>query len=60
MDPDANLAEQLRLSARLIFQVETDKPLGESDVSRLAELVLALHEWIANGGFPPRAWRKET
>jgi len=53
MDPDANLAEQLKLS-RLIT-------LGEaiaSDIERLAELIETLDEWLRNGGFLPRAWTK--
>lgn len=52
MDPEANLAEQLRLCER-ISRGDHD----ESDVDRLVELVLSLHEWITRGGFLPARWR---
>ena len=51
MDPEANLSEQLRICQR-IAAGEHD----ESDVDRLAELVLALDTWLRGGGFLPRAW----
>ncbi len=60
MDPDANLEEQLRIIALL-----NDEGAECADVDdlvlhgeRLAELVQALHEWIAGGGFLPKAWRR--
>ena len=52
MDPNANLAEQRRIAARMIENDE-DRPLL---AYRLAELVEALDEWITNGGFLPSAW----
>lgn len=55
MDPNANLAEQLRL-ARLIAGGEMGTDYDVADVDRLAELVLALNEWITCGGFVPGAW----
>lgn len=42
MDPTANIEEQTRILA-------SDTP----DWARLADLVLALDEWLANGGFLP-------
>lgn len=54
MDPDANLAEALGL-ARGIVQFADDH---DAQAVRLAELVIAQHEWIAEaGGFLPAAWR---
>lgn len=55
MDPDANLKEQLEL-ARMI-ELETAPAYA---AERLAGLVMDLHRWIANGGFLPKAWQKES
>lgn len=51
MDPNATLNEILDLAQR----ISEDKP---SDISagRLAELVLALDDWMRRGGFVPRRW----
>lgn len=56
MDPNANLAEQLRL-ANAVLAAESDEP-GERDVRlvRLSELVVSLHEWLSGGGFKPDIW----
>lgn len=50
MDPDANLAEMRQLA-------KSDLSEFNEDIHRLAELVLALDEWILRGGFLPKAWR---
>lgn len=55
MDPDANLKEQLELAESILYggdSLETDK-------ERLAELVLALDQWIRNHGHVPSRWRVE-
>jgi hypothetical protein len=52
MDPSTNLKEQLYHAEEI---VNSDFPLAE-DATRLAELVLALNEWITRGGFLPSAW----
>jgi hypothetical protein len=55
MDPDANLDEQRTLARRLI--TGADRGLAvEPEALRLAELALALDDWITRGGFLPRAW----
>jgi hypothetical protein len=54
MDPDANLAEQTDL-ANLILNGDGDKVASFTDVYRLAELVLAMNEWLSSGGFKPKA-----
>jgi len=56
MDPDKNLEEQLEIAERLINEaltrIERDN-LGEE----LAERVLAMNEWVGNGGFLPVAYQ---
>lgn len=52
MDPNENLAEQLRIAREII---ERDDDAGPSE-NRLAELVIALHEWLARSGALPEAW----
>lgn len=56
MDPNANLAEQLRLAAQII-EADTDDRLRAELADRLAELVQALNEWISRRGALPDAWR---
>jgi hypothetical protein len=57
MDPNANLKEQLEISKRIIKASEKGKFSGTADTERLAELVVALDEWIVGGGFLPKQWR---
>ena len=62
MDPNANWEEQLRL-AQAILDGDGEQREGEGlsqDADRLAELVLALNDWIRGGGFPPAAWSKHA
>jgi hypothetical protein len=57
MDPHANLAEQLCLANEL---AEAEVPLDvemSHKANRLAELVLALNEWMSKGGFLPGPWQ---
>jgi hypothetical protein len=60
MDPNANLREQLALASRIIEAYENDRDVHDiaRDANELAERVLALREWIANGGFQPD-WRQQ-
>jgi len=58
MDPDENLAQQRVLAALLMEQIENLRDIDETDVLRLSELVIALDEWIAGGGFLPAAWQR--
>ena len=54
MDPNANLNEQRELAAKIA------KGDGDAyDAERLADLVEALDQWIAGGGFLPRAWERQ-
>jgi len=59
MDPDANLAEQRRIAARLLDDNQRKDDYGRAqDANRLAELVQALDEWLTRGGFLPPSWGK--
>lgn len=63
MDPDANLAEQRELAAKIIKDIDTAdpstiNPVDPDDASRLAELVQALDAWMSRGGFLPAAWQR--
>lgn len=63
MDPSANLREQLKLARRLVDGEEPDdNPVAVGayavDAARLAELVIALDEWIKGGGFLPAPWHR--
>lgn len=53
MDPNANLAEQRRIVARV-----TRGKASDGDLDRLAELVEALDGWLSKGGFLPTAWEQ--
>lgn len=53
MDPDANL-EALLERAHTI----AGNPTKDDVANELAELVLALDEWLAKGGGLPEAWTK--
>jgi hypothetical protein len=57
MDPDANLKEQLEIS-REFFSETVPFAYRQEKAERLAELVLALNEWIEKGGFLPSKWHK--
>lgn len=48
MDPTANKREQIEIAKRII-----DSNSQPGDTLRLAELVLALHNWRERGGFDP-------
>ncbi len=52
MDPTANLKEQLELAKSFANGKEHDT----DDAARLAELVLALHQWMVRGGALPAQW----
>jgi len=55
MDPNANLKEMLEL-AQAIVEHDQEYDADHIDAVRLAELVLAMHEWLGHGGFRPNAW----
>ena len=52
MDPNANLREQLELARTLVGPWPDEQQAErEADAVRLAELVVALDEWIQKGGW---------
>jgi len=57
MDPNANLKEQRTIAQNILFSQHAETDL--QDAERLAELVLALDEWITRGGFLPQDWTRE-
>jgi hypothetical protein len=63
MDPTANLKEQLELAKRILCSTPPSKAWEWSqdtiveDADRLAELVLALDEWLCTGGAYPERWQ---
>jgi hypothetical protein len=59
MDPDANLKEQLEISWEF-FSEKVPFPESREKAERLAELVLALDEWLTNSGFLPARWKDES
>jgi len=51
MDPNENLRQQLELAEQLV-----DDDSVSPETRELAELVLALNDWIERGGFLPAGW----
>lgn len=58
LDPDKNLEQQKDIAQRMVEGKMATPEDFETDSIRLAELVLALDEWMSKGGFPPKAWKK--
>jgi hypothetical protein len=65
MDPNANLEQQLDLAREItednpdadnLEAVEAFNERQQMRADQLAEHVIALHEWITNGGFLPSEW----
>lgn len=69
MDPDANLERQREIAQEIVTLTDTSEGEGWDETDRevleklaslaneLADLVLALDEWITKHGFLPRRWR---
>lgn len=57
MDPDANLKEQRELAAHIVWAIENNRGFDRRKALRFAELVIALDEWLGNGGFLPKDWQ---
>jgi hypothetical protein len=56
MDPNANLKETLELAEAITAASDNEQPINEDDAVRLAELVIAMNEWMQKGGFCPTRW----
>lgn len=62
MDPNFNLSDQLDIAKEILDYCER-YPYGDRythSEDRLAELVIALDEWITKGGFLPERWTKKV
>lgn len=60
MDPNANLAEQRKIIARMrehIQRVACACTRCDEDAQRLLELTEALDRWLVDGGFLPKEWK---
>lgn len=67
MDPTANLKEQVEVALDIVRTWDDCNADGTltremqehvaDQANRLAELVIALDEWIKRGGFLPAAWQ---
>lgn len=68
MDPNANLQEQLAIAKHIIHTWDNCNDDGTlslaqaadvaDDANRLADLIVALDEWIRKGGYLPKRWSK--
>ena len=58
MDPNANLDAQIEIARRVVknYQDPDSNGVDQDDANQLAELVIALDDWIREGGFLPRKW----
>lgn len=67
MDPNANLKGQLELAKEILGVWDDCDANGRltqhqaehvsDQAEKLAELVIALNNWISRGGFLPRRWK---
>ena len=60
MDPNANLDEQVSIAAALLKEWDFHGTVDIYDSARLAELVIALDEWIRKGGSLPNLWQNNS
>ena len=59
MDPDANLQEQIEIADQLLQNEYASREDELAASLRLAELVLALDQWLTHRGFFPECWTHE-
>lgn len=53
MDPHANIQEQVTTARAIIQRADDGFTTDSAEAIRLAELVIALDEWMTSGGFSP-------
>lgn len=59
MDPTENVKEQLRLARKMLRAIDGSHEVPDvRDTARLAELVVALNDWLRKGGFLPEGWAR--
>lgn len=56
MDPNAALAELVDIARQHQAELDDESRNRHADTGQMADLVLALHEWLTGGGFLPAAW----
>lgn len=58
MDPNANLAELLKLASRALAGVDKcgDAMQVDYDHYRMADLIMSLDQWLRKGGALPIMW----
>ena len=57
MDPNANLKELRQLCDSMSKAELADQQYSQDDMARVLDLLTALDQWIAGGGFLPDAWQ---
>ena len=55
MDPNKNARQQVELADKIL----ADEDNNTTEACLLAEMVLALDNWIREGGFLPKQWDKK-
>lgn len=55
MDPDSNLENQIDIANDILNGNVEEEDLAD-DAAALAELVVALDEWLRRGGALPSSW----
>jgi len=62
MDPDKNweIVVERAKAMRADFENPNSNGIDQEDAYSLAELVLALDEWVKQGGFPPRIFVRQA
>ena len=58
MDVDAALAELLSIAHEHQDELDNEEVSNDADTGRMADLVIAVHEWINAGGHLPAAWER--
>ena len=59
MDPNACLAELIRLAEHTVRDESIDDESMVHNAIRISELILALDTWLCSGGFLPADWSKK-
>ncbi len=58
MDPDASWDMAVGLAEALLEDEALERIPDSLDCVALAELVLTLNQWVSNGGFVPKAFKR--
>lgn len=58
MDPNVNYNRQIELAKRIQYAEDHGHRMNLEWVSELAELVVALNQWVRTGGFVPKPFER--